>query len=171
MNYEDTYRMEDLPPEAAMMPATEEIPDAPPPAARTLIREEASSRVPAQTSAASRRLERLRNRMHAIPHESMQWMDAGNMPLDRGSAQGKKTSGAPRTQVQPQAIRENHTITNGAALNTLLRSAVRQHAPAPELSRMAGVPGTRTVSQEQMRGALRNVVRSAQQPTQTMWRD
>lgn len=161
MNNDDTYRMEELLPEAAMTPATEEVSDAPPPAAQTLTAsEELSSRVPARTSAASRRLESLRNRMHGLNLQGANWMDAGTTPIDRSAAAPQKPSGRQAAPAMAPAAPQHRTMANGAALSTLMRSAVRQHTPAPTLSSMASAQHP---SQAQMRGALRQVVRSAQQ--------
>ncbi|MDR0928640.1 MAG: hypothetical protein LBM74_02880, partial [Oscillospiraceae bacterium] len=133
---------------------------------------------PARTRQGSYALERLRNRMRNIPMQNLQWVDTNRAPIGGGCQScptnaGQSPMAAPAAAPQAQAARQ--TISQGAALSTLLRSATRQHAPAPVLSPTPAMNAQPVAAlrpqaaqpiapvQPQMRGALRQVVRQAQQ--------
>lgn len=162
MSQDNTYQMSDLPPEAAMTLAMEDNSDAPPPAAQIAAPQEAPARVLARTSAASQRLSRLRHRMQGLHSQDIRWMDATHMPIGQSGARSEPPKAAGHNEQQRA---QNRTITNGAALTTLMRSAVRQHAKAPALAQVPRpMHSAQAASQAQMRGALRQVIRNAQQP-------
>lgn len=160
-----------------MIPAVEGSPDTPPPAAQEPLLGNDAAMVPARTRGASTSLEKLRNRMRSLIPQDAQWMDASQMPIDQGTGaygqQARPTMGR-RAPESPEAQPANRSITNGAALTTLMRSAARQYTPAPALagpqrmSRSVQVAApSNAPSQPQMRGALRRVVRTAQQAPST----
>ncbi|MDR0897763.1 MAG: hypothetical protein LBN04_07895, partial [Oscillospiraceae bacterium] len=148
----------------------------------TLIADEDFGNTPARTRQGSYALERLRNRMRNIPMQNLQWVDTNRAPIG-GTCRscptnaGQAPMAAPVAAAAPQAQAARQTISQGAALSTLLRSATRQHAPAPVLSPQPAMTPAQPVAalrplpaqqiapvQPQMRGALRQVVRQAQQP-------
>ncbi len=169
MSQEDTYRPAVLPSEAVMMPATEAVPDAPPPAAQNTLSADDPAMRPAQRPAASLELERLRNRSR-LPAD-VQWISTEQTPIG-GAAQVSSPRTFVNTQQEQVAQNRPGTISQGAALQTLMRGAARQHAPAPVLSQATPIPGpistsqavsAPVIAQPQMRGALRQAVRNAQQ--------
>ncbi len=168
MNQEDTYRPAVLPSEAVMMPASDETPDAPPPAAQDALSPDDPAMRPAQRRQASLDLERLRNRMRIT--DDVQWISTQQVPFSAGRT--VQTTAKPLTQAQETAQNRPGTISQGAALQTLMRSAARgQFSPAPALTSQpmpAPTPTAVTTTmaqggQMQMRGALRQAVRNAQQ--------
>ncbi len=178
MSQEDTYRPAVLPSEAVMMPAVEENPDAPPPAAQeaAMPAENDPAMVPARTRSASVSLEKLRNRMRGLVPQGVQWVDATQSPIDRPTVarpEPQRTASTRRVTETP-APQGNRSMSNGAALTTLMRSAARKYTPAPTLTPPRPVQQQMPKTQQQatsapvmgeqpMRGALRKVVQNAQQ--------
>jgi hypothetical protein len=197
MNQENTYPLaQELPdtlaqespaplalelPDGVMTPAME-APEVPLPAAQeeTLIADNDPANTPARTRQGSYALERLRNRMRNIPMQNLQWVDTNRAPIG-GTCRSCPTNAgqapAATAATAQQAPAARQTFSQGAALSTLLRSATRQHTPAPVLSPTPTQGAAQPVaslrprpaqqiapSQPQMRGALRQVVRQAQQP-------
>ena len=181
MSQEDTYRPAILPSEAVMMPAMEEAADAPLPAAQgelppedpsmrpawdSMPPEDPSMR-PAQRSNMSLELEKLRSTSRVPPN--VEWMNAAAAPLGRSAEQAPPRQGPPG-QPPEGPVNRHATIGQGSALTSLMRSAARQLNPAPSLMPPQAPPTAQGPAQRQpmegpqMRGALRQVVRSAQQP-------
>jgi len=169
MNHDDTYRMEELPPEAVMTPATEELPGAPPLAARLAVPDpepvaapdpepDPRAMIPAsiRQTASSRRFESLRSRMRDINLSGAEWIDAAQRPIDRPTAVPPAPP-APPPNATGGPIPQTRPLTGGNALQTLMRSAVRQHAPAPALTGQH--TSVHRAVPQQMRGALQQVVR------------
>lgn len=168
--------------EAVMMPATEH-PEAPHPAAQSetaradvltdaasdgftgILAADDPAMQPAQRPNASYTLERLRSEIR-VP-DGAQWFNASQRPISIGVASG---ANAPVESVQEtmDTAQARRTVSQGAALQTLLRSATRQHTPAPVLLSQRptvpvdGPPALGSASQPQMRGALRQVIRQTQ---------
>lgn len=143
-----------------MMPAVEEIPETPLPAAEQKAPITEAAMKPAKSRGSSQALERMRDRMRGIHVEHSQWVHAADMPLD-----GYPVNQASTQPVQTTQSPQSHMMARGTALSTLMRSATKQYAPTPMLT----APVTRAASQivqatnqPQMRGALRQVVRNAQ---------
>lgn len=164
MSQENTYRPAVLPSEAVMMPAVEsvdETPEAPIQATQQEAGVEDAAKMPARTRRTGAALERIRGRMRHIDSNAYDWKNAAEMPLD----------GASIRQSSSQSMRperpESRLMAQGAALSTLMRSATLQHSPPPVLTpSMRGMMQTSSnqfVGQPQMRGALRQVIRKAQQ--------
>ena len=174
MSQEDTYRPAVLPSEAVMMPAMEEATDAPLPAAQDNIPPDDPSMRPAQRSNMSLELEKIRSSAR-IPR-NVAWMNAAAAPLGRSPDRQAAPRQAPQAPLAPQAEAPGNrsaTIGQGSALTSLMRSAARQYGPAPSLMPPQPLPGAQRpmpprqpMEGPQMRGALRQVVRSAQQPQQ-----
>ena len=165
MSQESTYRPAILPSEAVMMPA-EEVADAPLPAAQDEISPNDPSMTPARSRKTSFSLERIRNRNRIDPGAT--WYSTSQMPIDRTTEAPRRT-GPQQPGAAQQTVRQEPqppgTFSQGAALATLMRSATRQMQPAPVLRQPAPAVQTSTPQQPQMRGALRGVVRQAQQPS------
>ncbi len=165
MSQTDTYRSDTLP-EAVMTPAAE-APETPLPAAQEPIQPQANdpAAVPARRSNASIALEQLRNQTRRISTQNVTWMSAQTQPLGGGSSPSGGTSAQRMLQPAQTPLTRPTTVSRGAALTTLMRSAARQYSPAPALAapsapavaRIAAPPAS-----PPMRGALRSVVRQAQ---------
>lgn len=168
MTKEDTYRPAVLPSEAVMMPATDAADNAPSPAAQQMPAADDPTMRPAQRPGASYALERLRNR-HRIAND-VRWVSTnavsiGSLAPPTPPAMPMERPAPPQ---QPEARQRPTTISQGAALQTLMRSAARgQHSPAPMLTpapQSMAQTMSGSLGQPQMRGALRQAVRNAQQP-------
>ncbi len=153
MSQVDTYHPAELPSDAVMTPAAEPFPEAHL-AAQPELSQNDPAMQPARRPVGSYSLERLRNRSRGIPKD-LQWVSTEHSPISAPSAARNEM---PRLERPARA-----PFSNGEALKMLMRSAARgQHAPAPALTMTN--PPFQVPSQPQMRGALRQVVRDAQQP-------
>ena len=129
MSNENTYRPAVLPSEAVMMPAVEEITETQQTAESPESTAEEAAKVPARVSRAGGALERIRDRMRGIDVSGYQWINTTERPID-GTQTGQSARPA---NTQPER-RESRMMAQGAALSTLMRSAMRQHSPTPELT-------------------------------------
>ena len=166
MSQENTYRPAVLPSEAVMMPAVEEPRETPLPAAQQeeeqLTTLEEAAMVPAQNrvgSGSRQAVERIRDRMRGLQMEDAKWVSVAQKPLDA-------TASAPAyTAEEQRSVKSTSLLAQGTALSTLMRSATRQHTPpAPMLTAPVMRQSSQAHSPQQMRNALRQVVRDAQQP-------
>lgn len=166
MSQTDTYRPAILPSEAVMLPATE-VPDTPLPAAQNEPNPNDPTMRPAQRSHASYQLEEVRSRARRFETQGVQWYNTNQMPLDNRGASHPPAGRQMMAESAETPPMPRVTTTQGAALSSLMRSAARQYTPAPTLNGPPMMPAEPYMSQPpaqpQMRGALRSVVRQAQQ--------